>query len=187
MGAETKKIKISVLTKSEFLFQKIRMELHDVGECIFCADGVASRDSDTVLRCTEDFDTATAGEITLGRDGADIALPFRIGALKDLFSKEGKTLCVIPEEKCARLSGRTVRLTDVELALLSSLLKREGGYVSREELLHEVWGESADSGVINVYVHYLREKLEVDGERIILCSRNYGYKIDEKYVGRSER
>ena len=53
----------------------------------------------------------------------------------------------------------------------------------REEILSTVWGGEADSGVINVYIHYLREKLEVCGEKIILSSRKCGYKIDEKYLG----
>ena len=40
----------------------------------------------------------------------------------------------------------------------------------------------ADEGVLNVYVHYLREKLERGGEKIIISSRGLGYKIDEKYL-----
>jgi DNA-binding response OmpR family regulator len=37
-------------------------------------------------------------------------------------------------------------------------------------------------GLINVYVHYLREKLEVGGEKIINSSRKNGYAIDEKFI-----
>ena len=58
-----------------------------------------------------------------------------------------------------------------------------GEFISREEILERVWKNSADSGVINVYVHYLREKLERHGEKIILSSRKGGYRIDEKYLG----
>ena len=39
---------------------------------------------------------------------------------------------------------------------------------------------------MNVYIHYLREKLEADGEKIILSSRSHGYKIDEKYLTEGE-
>ena len=43
-------------------------------------------------------------------------------------------------------------------------------------------GDDADGGILNVYVHYLREKLEKRGEKIIISSRKSGYKIDEKYL-----
>ena len=59
-------------------------------------------------------------------------------------------------------------------------IEAQGGFVSREEILREIWDNCADAGVINVYVHYLREKIE-HGEKIIISSRNNGYKIDEKY------
>jgi len=57
---------------------------------------------------------------------------------------------------------------------------------SREELLSRVWGNDTDPGVLNVYVHYLREKLERGGEKIILSSRKCGYRISEKYAMRGE-
>jgi DNA-binding response OmpR family regulator len=40
--------------------------------------------------------------------------------------------------------------------------------------------------VLNVYVHYLREKLE-DGKKIIISSRKLGYKIDERYLTPDDR
>lgn len=113
---------------------------------------------------------------------ADVTLPFKLGELKArLMPKEAEALTL--GDRCAVLDGRTVRLTEVEFALLKAIYSREGGYVGREELLREVWGGNADGGVINVYVHYLREKLEVGGERVILASRGEGYKINEKLLG----
>ena len=61
------------------------------------------------------------------------------------------------------------------------LCSADGEFVSREEILHSVWSGDADPGIINVYVHYLREKLE-DGEKIIVSSRKNGYKIDGRYL-----
>ena len=55
--------------------------------------------------------------------------------------------------------------------------------MSREELVTAVWGEGADDGVLNVYVHYLREKLEKENERVILYSRKSGYRIDGRLLG----
>ena len=37
---------------------------------------------------------------------------------------------------------------------------------------------------MNVYVHYLREKLEYNGEKVIISSRKNGYKIDERFFPR---
>ena len=186
MNTNAKKIKVSVLTKNAFLFQKIRAELTDAAECVYCESGVPMRDADIILRNTDEFAVAIAGELTMSRRGeADISLPFRIGALRELLAIDGAgKLTVSASEKCARLGGRIIRLTDAELALLTSLLNRNGEFVDRETLLQEVWDDSTDPGVLNVYIHYLREKLEYGGEKIILCSRNHGYRINEKYVGR---
>ena len=68
-------------------------------------------------------------------------------------------------------------------SLFNLLYSRKGEFVSRDEILALVWNGKADKGILNVYVHYLREKLEKNGEKIILSSRNYGYKINEKYLG----
>ena len=61
-------------------------------------------------------------------------------------------------------------------------MSANGEFVSREEILSQVWNGDADCGIINVYIHYLREKIE-HGEKIILSSRKQGYCIDEKYLG----
>ena len=37
--------------------------------------------------------------------------------------------------------------------------------------------------MINVYIHYLREKLELCGEKIIIASREAGYRIDKRFLG----
>ena len=81
------------------------------------------------------------------------------------------------------LRGEVIKLTEVEHALFLALMKRGGEFASREDILREVWGSEADEGIINVYVHYLREKLEKSGEKIIVSSRKLGYKIDGKYLG----
>ena len=72
-------------------------------------------------------------------------------------------------------------MTELEAALLALLISADGDFVSREEILKRVWQNDADPGIINVYIHYLREKIE-RGEKIILSSRKRGYGIDEKYL-----
>jgi DNA-binding response OmpR family regulator len=79
--------------------------------------------------------------------------------------------------------NRTVALTTREFDLLLLLLGERGRVVSRERILKEVWqGETAAaSNVIEVYVRYLRQKLEEGGERrLIHTVRGQGYCLGER-------
>ena len=169
--------RVLILTTDGYLFQKIRLELDGDFECT--STGMA----DIVIADADTVEKIPTGALTMSRRGeADIHLPFKLGQLKErLMPKEISALSL--GDKCALLDGKAIRLTDVEFALFKAIYSRGGRYVSREELLMEVWGGSADGGVINVYVHYLREKLEAGGERVILASRGEGYKINEKFLG----
>ena len=72
-------------------------------------------------------------------------------------------------------------IRDREYALLLLLLEHQGGSVSRQQILEEVWGQSdegANANVIEVYVRYLRRKLEENGERrLIHTVRGVGYTL----------
>lgn len=74
---------------------------------------------------------------------------------------------------------REVQLTAREYALLLLLLEHRGQTVSRDEILSQVWGQTEEAGggnVIEVYIRYLRLKLEADGERrLIHTVRGRGY------------
>ena len=178
------KLRVAVNTKDKFLYRKIMLDIMEIAEATLVTDA----DGGDFDICFFDVDTADGKPrgITMSRiPGTEchLALPFLIGEAKRLVA--GATehgLKLVGEDRCAVLHGRTVRLTEVEYNLLLSIYSREGEYVSRAEILREVWGESADPGIINVYVHYLREKLEAGGEKIIISSRNMGYKIDSKYI-----
>ena len=181
--SDCRKKRILVYTENRYLFQKIRLELISEYDCTLA-------DSSSVTR--EDFPTViwdlSLGEpyskslITLG-DSGDIPLPLPLGVLSEFLSKESPPLFLSKEERLAVLKGRSIKLTELEFELLFSLYERGGEFVSREELLCKIWGSEADGGILNVYVHYLREKLETEGEKIILSSRKQGYRIDEKYFG----
>ena len=58
--------------------------------------------------------------------------------------------------------GAVVRLTPTEWSLLAALVSRSGRLVSRERLLHEVWGPAygVETNYLRVYVANLRKKLE---------------------------
>jgi hypothetical protein len=92
-------------------------------------------------------------------------------------------LVVTPATRRVQRGNRTVALTAREFALLLLLLRERGRVVSRERILTEVWqGETAAaSNVIEVYVRYLRQKLEEGGERrLIHTVRGQGYCLGER-------
>ncbi|WP_040782983.1 response regulator transcription factor [Nocardia pneumoniae] len=76
------------------------------------------------------------------------------------------------------LAGREIRLTRREHELLTALATHHGVVQSREQLLDAVWGYSfvTDTNVVDVFVSYLRRKLETEGgPRIIHTVRGIGY------------
>jgi DNA-binding response OmpR family regulator len=75
---------------------------------------------------------------------------------------------------------RTQDLSAREFALLSYLIRHAGEVVTRQQILDAVWGADPDvySNVVDLYVHYLRDKLEVLGRREVLRTvRGVGYSL----------
>ena len=170
------KKRIGVVCESDFLFQKIYLILKPHAEVVRGDDGdICLFD----LRVGRPQGGARS-YITLG-PGGEITVPFDDETLLSILNHSTGALLRLGD-RCAILRGREIRLTDVEYNTLSVLVSAGGDYVSRDEIVREVWGEGVDGGVLNVYVHYLREKLEREGEKIIISSRNLGYKIEEKYL-----
>lgn len=78
----------------------------------------------------------------------------------------------------ALLHGREIELTKREFELLSTLARNAGVVLSRERLLELVWGYDfvADTNVVDVFVGYLRRKLEADGTaRLLHTVRGVGF------------
>jgi two-component system response regulator MprA len=91
-------------------------------------------------------------------------------------------LCVDPLTREVRRGKRQLSLTAREYDLLLLLLEHSGSVVSREQILGAIWQEErpAASNVIEVYVRYLRQKLEQGGERrLIHTVRGRGYCLGE--------
>jgi two-component system KDP operon response regulator KdpE len=63
--------------------------------------------------------------------------------------------------------GDVVRLTPTEWSLLAALAGRPGQLVSRQRLLHEVWGPAygSETNYLRVYIATLRKKLEPEPAR----------------------
>ena len=92
-------------------------------------------------------------------------------------------LVLNPMGRQVKRGSRPVALTAREYQLLLLLLERKGTVVSREQILRQVWNDqrAAASNVIEVYVRYLRQKLEQEGERRLLHTvRGQGYCLAER-------
>ena len=173
-----KGLRIKILTKNEYLYRKLVLELLD-GEGFSVVES-----GEDALLVDVDTERFSPSAITMSyKEKADIKLPFRLGEVRAMLLKRTfSAIALVEEEKSVLLFGEKIKLTELEYALFSLLYKRRG-FVSREEILASVWRGEADGGIINVYVHYLREKLEKNGEKIILSSRKEGYGISEKFMG----
>ena len=89
---------------------------------------------------------------------------------------------------CAIFSGRGSRgltLTRREFDLLERLLASPGEVFDRQRLLAEAWGfeSPVETNAVDVYVGYLRKKLEAEGEgRLIWTVRGVGYVLRENPI-----
>lgn len=80
------------------------------------------------------------------------------------------------------LSGMPLSLTRTEFDLLACFMRHPRQVLERSQLLSAVWGYDfgGEDNVLEVYVGYLRKKLEVDGQpRLIHTVRGVGYVLRE--------
>jgi DNA-binding response OmpR family regulator len=90
-------------------------------------------------------------------------------------------LLLDPAARTVIRGGEQVELTAREFALLEFLVRRAGDVVTRSELLDHVWDQNYDGSgnVVNVYIGYLRRKLEEPfGRPLIRTVRGAGYVVD---------
>jgi DNA-binding response OmpR family regulator len=83
-----------------------------------------------------------------------------------------------PRARVVRRGGRELDLTRREFELLQLFLRHPGEILDRRRLHEEVWGYTFDPGtnVADVFVGYVRRKLEQDGEaRVLHTVRGVGF------------
>ncbi|BAC90739.1 response regulator transcription factor [Gloeobacter violaceus] len=141
-------------------------------------------------------DGETISERVAGLDvGADdyIVSPFDIAALVDRIQCQLKRvqgresgvlrladLIVNTRTREVRRGGQLIELTAREYDLLHYLIEHAREVLSRERILLNVWGESFDgeSNIVEVYIRYLRLKIEREGEKkLIHTVRSVGYSL----------
>jgi DNA-binding response OmpR family regulator len=108
-------------------------------------------------------------EALLRRHGAEGAGPHMAG-----------DIVVDPRRHVATRDGRELGLTRREFDLLDVFVRHPGQVLSRDQLLSLVWGYTTDveTNVVDVFVGYLRRKLEGGGEpRILHTVRGVGWAL----------
>ena len=179
-------LRIAIKTDDDRLYQKLSLMLEDKAAAVRVSDRASG--FDIVI-----YDARWGGDapltdcaLSIGIGGSELGYPFTEGELLSAISRGENVNTVrlrrIPEEQSVIVDGETVSLTDVEWRLFDLIARGGGEYVSRAELILGVWGGSCTESSLNVYIHYLREKLERSGERVILSSRRGGYRLDEKFL-----
>ena len=91
-------------------------------------------------------------------------------------------LSIHEQTREVKRDGRTVELTPREYDLLLHLLRHPNQVLSREQLLNAVWGYDyfGDTNVVDVYIRYVRKKIETEGERTLIQTvRGVGYVLKE--------
>jgi two-component system, OmpR family, response regulator len=86
-----------------------------------------------------------------------------------------------PVTRIVTWAGRSIELTPREYELLAFMLRRPGQVLSREQVLEGVWPNEPDPSpnLVDVYVGYLRRKLELPSDRrLIRTVRGTGFVLE---------
>lgn len=92
-------------------------------------------------------------------------------------------LSLNPKTREVKRGSRSFDLTPTEFDLLHLFLQYPNQVLERGQILSHVWGYSfvGDDNIIEVYVGYLRKKMEAEGEpRLIQTVRGVGYVLREE-------
>ena len=87
-------------------------------------------------------------------------------------------LTLDPAKRMVKRGGAVISLTNREFALLEYFMRNPGLVLTRTTIVEHVWDYSFDSAtnVIDVYVNYLRKKIDAGRERKLLHTvRGVGY------------
>lgn len=90
-----------------------------------------------------------------------------------------------PARGQAARGGKRLSLSAREFALLRVFLNNTNRVMARAKLYEAVWNSEYDgfSNVLDVYINYLRNKLEEHGERVIHTVRGRGYVMGDPVHG----
>jgi two-component system OmpR family response regulator len=108
------------------------------------------------------------------------ALVRRAARAEEIVVEVGDLKVDVGQRRCWR-AGTEIELTPREFALLEYLARRAAQTVRKRELLDEVWDFAFedDSNIVEVYVGYLRRKIDVPfGRETLRTVRGVGYRLE---------
>jgi two-component system response regulator MprA len=90
-----------------------------------------------------------------------------------------------PARRTVRRAGRTLSLTRREFDLLRYFMANQGIVLTRDMILEHVWGWGflGQSNIVDVYVGYLRSKVDAEGVPLLHTVRGVGYVLREPESG----
>ncbi len=91
-------------------------------------------------------------------------------------------LTLSPTTRMAQRGERTIELTAKEYDLLELFIRHPNQVLTRDQIYDRIWGYDfgGESNIIEVYIRYLRSKLEAQGEpRLLHTVRGVGYALRE--------
>ncbi|MHA6780416.1 response regulator transcription factor [Pseudonocardia saturnea] len=155
----------------------------------------AGVDTPVLLVSAKDGEWDQADGLDLGADGY-LVKPFAfvvlVAQLKAILRRRDAALgrvgqrvrlgplVVDPVARAVSWDGEAVELSPREFALLHALASRPDTAVAKDELLRIVWGDegAASRNVVEVYVGYLRRKLDAVGAgQVLRTVRGFGYLV----------
>lgn len=92
-----------------------------------------------------------------------------------------KNIKVLPSSREVFIDGEDVYLTQKEYDLFYYLLSNKNQVLSREQIIEYVWGYDyfGDTNTVDVYVRYLRKKIDRNSPSVISSVRGIGYMIKD--------
>jgi len=91
-------------------------------------------------------------------------------------------LTLNPTTRMAQRNDRNIELTAKEYDLLELFMRHPNQVLTRDQIYDRIWGYDfgGESNIIEVYIRYLRSKLEADNEsRLLHTVRGVGYALRE--------
>ncbi len=99
---------------------------------------------------------------------------------KECLNFKEYSLYPVKKEIASHKTENTLKLTEKEVEILKYLYQKFPEIVSKEDLLENVWGYSADvtTHTIETHIYRLRQKVEQGGGSQIILTENSGYRLN---------